>query len=430
MASVWHKVLLWMIFWDVTPASAMFHNKKSGDNIFESPTKRLRQHVHTLFLDNKLSGQETQLLENQIGACHVQGFKEHAGPSVNVSKKAARDMLRRCLKGTKWPKIYTAEIRIWDAKLQVEKYAKVALLLPHELLHVLGTMNSAETLTQLDGAVESVQAHCRKAQRVFGSPTCGFGLWSDATPFNWDRTKTLEIILISFPGLEPPHHTVRIPVCAIPHELVLKEKTFQDIFSIIAWSFQCMAIQFMPNHRHDGSPWCVPEDNWRKQRQGLPLPCPGVLAEVRCDWKCQAEVFGLPSWQQKACICCKCSATLETFTDFTSNAVWRTERYSHWDFLEKLESLDRPRTALYKCPFFTTEVFKLDWLHVADLGCSCDMLGNLLWYVLPKFGGTRQEQLSALWLRMKIYYADCAIQDTIGNLTFGMLRKKAPLRPS
>ena len=188
-------------FLDVTPASAMFHNKKSGDNIFESPTKRLRQHVHTLFLDNKLSGQETLLLENQIGACHVQGFKEHAGPSVNVSKKAARDMLRRCLKGTKWPKIYTAEIRIWDAKLQVEKYAKVALLLPHELLHVLGTMNSAETLTQLDGAVESAQAHCRKAQRAFGSPTCGFGLWSDATPFNWDRTKTLEIILISFPGL-------------------------------------------------------------------------------------------------------------------------------------------------------------------------------------------------------------------------------------
>ena len=77
MASVWHKVLLWMIFWDVTPASAMFHNKKSGDNIVESPTKRLRQHVHTLFVDNKLSGQETQLLENQIGACHVQGFKEH-----------------------------------------------------------------------------------------------------------------------------------------------------------------------------------------------------------------------------------------------------------------------------------------------------------------------------------------------------------------
>ena len=57
------------------------------------------------------------------------------------------------------------------------------------------------------------------------------------------------------------------------------------------------------------------------------------------------------------------------------------------------------------------------------------MLGNLLWYVLPKFGGTRQEQLSALWLRMKIYFADCAIQDTIGNLTFGMLRKKSTTSP-
>ena len=30
---------------------------------------------------------------------------------------------------------------------------------------------------------------------------------------------------------------------------------------------------------------------------------------------------------------------------------------------------------------------------------------------------------------MKIYYADCAIQDTIGNLTFGMLRKKSTTSP-
>ena len=371
MASVWHKVLLWMIFWDVTPASAMFHNKKSGDNIFESPTKRLRQHVHTLFLDNKLSGQETQLLENQIGACHVQGFKEHAGPSVNVSKKAARDMLRRCLKGTKWPKIYTAEVRIWDAKLQVEKYAKVALLLPHELLHVLGTMNSAETLTQLDGAVESVQAHCRKAQRAFGSPTCGFGLWSDATPFNWDRTKTLEIILISFPGLEPPHHTVRIPVCAIPHELVLKQKTFQDIFSIIEWSFQCMAIQFGNN--------------------GKAYPCLVlVVFLLKCDvignvkLKCLAFPAGskklafaanaLPPWKPSlTSLPMLCGGPKDTATGI----FWRNSNPWTGQGL---------RTALYKCPFFTTEVFKLDWLHVADLGCSCDMLGNLLWYVLPKFG--------------------------------------------
>ena len=53
----------------------MFHNKKMDDIQATSPTKVLRQHVHSLYLNNKLSGQETEKLQAEIAECKVPGFK-------------------------------------------------------------------------------------------------------------------------------------------------------------------------------------------------------------------------------------------------------------------------------------------------------------------------------------------------------------------
>ena len=35
-------------------------------------------------------------------------------------------------------------------------------------------------------------------------------------------------------------------------------------------------------------------------------------------------------------------------------------------------------SAIYNGPFFTTDFFKIDWLHNMDLGVSCDAIGNCL----------------------------------------------------
>jgi len=72
----------------------MFHNKQRNKNDeFVSPRKKLKRHVETLFLENKLSGQETDELATNIGQC-VGDFQS----SGSTAKNAARDWMRKCLK--------------------------------------------------------------------------------------------------------------------------------------------------------------------------------------------------------------------------------------------------------------------------------------------------------------------------------------------
>ena len=405
----------------------MFHNKKTGDIESLSPTKVLRQHVRSLYLNNKLSGQETEKLQAEIAECKVPGFKVRKGFSKNrqVSQQASRNLLRRSMKHSQWPPIYAHEIRVFDPKKQIECLAKVAFMLPHEILFALGDFNTAETLTVLSSATESVQKHCLEAQSQWGVPVAALGLWSDGTPFNWERSKSLELLLINFPGLDS---TWRFPIAAIPHEHISKHATFEDIFSLVAWSFQQCAVGKMPFQRHDGSPW-TSNDTWRKKRAGKPLPCKAVLAEVRADWKCMSEVFHLPHWQNTLGICCKCSATLGNFKDFSSLAPWRSERLNHWQFLERQLLQGKKVSAIYHCPLFSTSCFKIGWLHTMDLGVSCDTLGNLCWHLLPKFAGKRSDQVAALFLTMKDFYTRNNVETRLFNLTEKMIRSSAKTSP-
>ena len=68
----------------------MFHNKQRKKNDeFLSPRKKLKRHVESLFLENKLSGQETDDLATNIGQC-VTDFQ----PKGSTAKNAARDGMR------------------------------------------------------------------------------------------------------------------------------------------------------------------------------------------------------------------------------------------------------------------------------------------------------------------------------------------------
>ena len=125
-------------------------------------------------------------------------------------------------------------------------------MLPHEILFALGQFNTAETLTVLSSATGSVRKHCLEAQRQWGKPVAPLGLWSDGTPFNWERSKSLELLLINFPGLDS---TWRFPIAAIPYEHLSKHATFEYMSSLVAWSFQQCAVGKMPSQRQDGSRW-------------------------------------------------------------------------------------------------------------------------------------------------------------------------------
>ena len=65
-------------------------------SFFHPEKNKLKRHVESLFLENKLGGQETDdELATNIGQC-VTNFQS----SGSLAKNAARDWKRRCLK--KW----------------------------------------------------------------------------------------------------------------------------------------------------------------------------------------------------------------------------------------------------------------------------------------------------------------------------------------
>ena len=76
-----------------------------------------------------------------------------------------------------------------------------------------------------------------------------------------------------------------------------------------------------------------------------------------------------------------------------------------------------------------TSNFKLDWLHVVDLGVTPDCLGNCFHYLLPRLGKNASEQLAQLLALIKQYYIAHDIKDGINNLTAGMIRASPSVSP-
>ena len=104
------------------------------------------------------------------------------------------------------------------------------------------------------------------------------------------------------------------------------------------------------------------------------------------------------------------------------NVGSKFQKLSHWDFIDRQLDLKRPISTIYSVPLFLTSNFKLDWLHVVDLGVTLYCLGNCFHYLLPRLGKNASEQLPQLLLLIKQYYMVHDIKDGINNLTAGMIR--------
>ena len=86
----------------------------------------------------------------------------------------------------------------------------LVLGLPHELVESLLKRNSIEALTQQTDMDNITIAHLEKAKSELGmattAPILGLGLWMDGVPCNWDRTDSLEVFSLNFPGISPLSH--------------------------------------------------------------------------------------------------------------------------------------------------------------------------------------------------------------------------------
>ena len=334
-------------------------------------SKRLRANLADLTTGNVISGQRAQTLFNDA---HAAGAEDVSDMRGRADEHSRRNILRKLLKHSKWPSRYVSKIRVRDPKTENVVAVPMEMLLVHEVVDKLFQYNDRSKLLETVGMEPRTRDHLQTVRTELGhEEMLGVGIWLDGCPCNWDRTKSLEVITMSLPGLTGRWRNLRIPLTSIPHEYVACEDTFDDLLEIIAWSFKYLALKKNPSGRHDQSDWHQ-TDKARKNKAGTDLLVAAALVEVRGDWKMMKEVFRLPGWNEKTGCCWLCRALPEDIRDAGEDASWRSRRLSHWELIERMLLQGKSLSPLLSCPGIRSHCFKIDWLHAADQGCTADFL--------------------------------------------------------
>ena len=93
----------------------MFSKKARGYDAAAVPAaKRLRHNLADAFLGGHLTGQRTQDLYNDAEAAGAANVRDLAGSKV--SKNSARNIVRKLVRRSKWPKAYKASVRLLNPK--------------------------------------------------------------------------------------------------------------------------------------------------------------------------------------------------------------------------------------------------------------------------------------------------------------------------
>ena len=93
--------------------------------------KRFRHNLADAFLTSGLSGARTQSLFDDAHAAGAANLRDLGGRPLPAGKKprsnVARDLTRRLMKGSGWPKPYQAELRVKNPKTD-EVYSLISYL--------------------------------------------------------------------------------------------------------------------------------------------------------------------------------------------------------------------------------------------------------------------------------------------------------------
>ena len=191
--SLWPKAFL-----------AMFQKSKSVSERTDSdrPDKRLRGNVRDLFLSGATSaGRAAAVLQD----AEFDGAAGVADLAVNEGKNAQRDLVRKFMKGSKWPPLYAVEIPVLHKKTHQVLEESINTLLPHEVLGIIMSWNQFSKQKVFDRARLSASArkHFEKTVPLLGSDptTCiPLGLWTGGCPVKWDRSQSVIVITMSVCG--------------------------------------------------------------------------------------------------------------------------------------------------------------------------------------------------------------------------------------
>jgi hypothetical protein len=364
------------------------------------------QELKDTFLLGCTSATHAQRLALKAQRAGAKGAEKIAqtGKSGTSKKNIHRDMRREMQKNSHWPKLYWANIPLWDCKTESMVKKLHPFLLPHEWLAKAASLGC---LSHLGPKPEQafILEHMTRVANGLGSPAADFvplGLHCDGVPFGSQvfYSDSLELFSINFPC---GNIGMRIPFTSVQKNHLIKHQTYNAILDILAWSLKNLALGAFPVQRHDGKPFGLGE-GFRMNLKNHLKPAKALLVEIRADWAALKQVFQFPQQNENSGICWMCNARPSDIRCCDATASWRHHRRTAVSFHQQLQQTGKS-CALWGVPGCSCDIVVVDWLHCADLGVSADIMGNLLLDLAEAFPGQdRNVKVQNLWREIASEY--------------------------
>lgn len=367
-----------------------------------------RQSAVSTVLEGNLSAAKCRSLIHKATLAGAKGAENFARVGqAGRNRNVHRDFLRLARRNSLWPKLYYADIPVYDNKQEVIQMKSHPFLLPHEWLATALQHGSLHqyTASQLNSFIWN---HIKNTASGLGCPSENFialGLHCDGVPFGSQvfYTDSLELFTLNLPTGPKGNQGMRIPFTSVQRNHLVKHQTYSAILEVLAWSLRHLAFGCFPSTRHDGSPWGQADYERSKFAKTL-QPVRALLVEIRADWVALKQIFQFPQQNENKGICWMCTATPKDIRDVSSGAAWRQSKQTAVSFHKKL--LDEGKLCpLWSAPGVCKDIVVVDWLHCADLGVAADVLGNVLVELLDCFDGhDKKQKMSRLWSEIKTKY--------------------------
>ena len=325
------------------------------------------------------------------------------------------------------PPIYMARIPLWKSDLNKSVLTEVPFCLPHEWLHFLAEGTDLKSWTRHPPEYEQKlrEWEARTRSCVQTTPLVAMSIWGDTAPFHSGQDSVLLLLWSSACENRGQRRWITLLTksslcqcgCGGLH-------TLDAVWAVIRWSLVALVVAKYPRLDHEGHPL---EQQWRQDRAGSPLHLRAAVLQFRGDWPWLSYVFQLNTHANtKACFLCEGALDLTCpLTDAGSTALWRGTCLSSSTWLENRLASGSYISQVFSWPGFHFGSIVLDWMHMVDLGCAQQCLGNILFELFKAMDGRIGDPGQVLG-RLHTYLGDVAhslgVQVPFTKLTLTMIR--------
>ena len=360
------------------------------------------------------------------------------GVSGRNAKNAPRDF-RHLLGGDSVPPTYEFDVQASDIKSKSMTLSRCKVMLPHEVFAWLYATNRGSLFDDvssdlvLENFWNSVLA-CEDPhmavhplmtdQRDWKKRAIPLIAYGDGTRYT--QRESIEFMAWSF---LLARHASATPwatryISAAWAKMAEEGKaTWEQIWKVLMWSFDCLWKGIFPTLDHRGD--VFPEGSWQSLRAGQPLTTEGHFGVIH-------RVCGDLAWfnhslwikpfapgAERMCPFCEAGRRVHPFKDYSTKASWRNTNFRP----PQPPPSEHPLFSLKGISLFT---LALDPMHVLDLGIFQHAIGNALFMLSfdligASWGQDPKSRLSAIWRRIQMLYRRDHTTTRLSNLDLSFI---------